>query len=69
MPAFDSFKRAVGLKPTLRRRGSPWFNLMVGAVLGVVSGNYIFREPLELYWEEQRQLKASSSSSSSSPRS
>lgn len=54
----DGFKRAIGLKSSFRRTGAAsWGNIMVGSFLGVLSGNYIFGEPLREYWEEQKQLE------------
>ena len=47
-------------------------NIVVGTVLGILSGKYIFEEPLQRYWhdaEKQRlaaDVAAGSSSSSSS---
>jgi hypothetical protein len=32
-------------------------NLAFGAMLGLVSGQYIFGEPLRQYWEEARLLE------------
>lgn len=29
-------------------------NIVVGAVLGIISGKYIFEEPLQRYWAEKR---------------
>jgi hypothetical protein len=29
-------------------------NIIVGTVLGVLSGKYIFEEPLQQYWEAKR---------------
>jgi len=60
MSRLETFRRAIGLKPTFRRSGSAHFvNLAVGAVVGMVSGNYLFKEPLKEYWEEQDSLKSS----------
>jgi hypothetical protein len=28
--------------------------MLFGAVVGVISGQYIFKEPLQEYWREQR---------------
>jgi hypothetical protein len=28
-------------------------NIIVGAVLGIISGKYIFEEPLQRYWAEK----------------
>jgi hypothetical protein len=41
------------------RRAGPntWVNLALGAILGLVSGQYIFGEPLRQYWEEARLLE------------
>jgi hypothetical protein len=47
-------------------------NIIVGAVLGIISGKYIFEEPLQRYWAEkaaeQAALQGSAAvSSGSSP--
>lgn len=34
-------------------------NIIVGAVLGVISGKYIFEEPLQRYWAEKAAEQAS----------
>lgn len=55
------FMQAVGLRPTFRPRRSVFgggsstifiFNILVATGLGIVSGQYIFKEPLEQYWKE-----------------
>lgn len=33
-------------------------NVIVGTVLGVISGKYIFEEPLQRYWAEKRAAEA-----------
>uniref|UniRef100_A0A7R9VYS9 Uncharacterized protein n=1 Tax=Pseudictyota dubia TaxID=2749911 RepID=A0A7R9VYS9_9STRA len=59
MSWLDNLKRAVGLKATFRRTGaSIWPNVLMGAFVGVISGQYMFKEPLEQYWAEQRRLEA-----------
>lgn len=44
-------------------------NIVVGAVLGIISGKYIFEEPLQRYWAEkaaeQAALEGGASSTSS----
>jgi hypothetical protein len=51
---FQSFRR-----PSFRRTGpSSIINIAVVTFVGVVSGNYIFGEPLRQYWEEQAKLEA-----------
>lgn len=40
-------------------------NILVGAVLGIVSGKYIFEEPLQLYWAEKRAEEAAAKSPTS----
>jgi len=53
-PRFSLFLRAIGLKPGFRRTGpSALINIAVAAAVGVVSGHYIFKEPLEEYWREK----------------
>lgn len=58
-PRFSLFLRAIGLKPGFRRTGpSNLVNIAFAAGLGVISGNYIFKEPLEEYWAEVRAREA-----------
>jgi hypothetical protein len=33
-------------------------NIIVGTVLGILSGKYIFEEPLQHYWEAKRAEEA-----------
>jgi hypothetical protein len=58
-PRFSLFLRAIGLKPGFRRGSGPssLFSIGVAALVGVVSGHYIFHEPLEAYWKEQHQIQ------------
>ena len=42
-------------------------HLFVAAGIGWVSGQYIFKQPLEEYWAEQRALEAEKNASSSVP--
>ena len=37
-----------------RQTGMTGGNIIVGTVLGVLSGKYIFEEPLRRYWEAKR---------------
>mmetsp|Transcript_24374 Transcript_24374/g.58840 ORF Transcript_24374/g.58840 Transcript_24374/m.58840 type:complete len:96 (-) Transcript_24374:68-355(-) len=63
------FQRAVGLKGgRFRQTGFSGGNIIVGTVLGVLSGKYIFEEPLQHYWAEKRaeELAAGGTASSSS---
>jgi len=39
-------------------------NIAVAALVGVVSGHYIFKQPLEDYWREKRLQEASGEQSS-----
>jgi hypothetical protein len=49
-----NFKRALGIRPGFRRSSaSAYFNMAVAAGVGVISGHYIFKQPLEEYWREQ----------------
>ena len=41
-----------------RRTGMAGGNIIVGCVLGVLSGKYIFEEPLQHYWAEKRAEEA-----------
>ena len=52
-----------------RQTGIPGMNIVVGTVLGILSGKYIFEEPLQHYWynEKQRLAAEAEGSSSSSP--
>jgi hypothetical protein len=57
-PRFSLFLRAIGVKPGFRRTGpSGLINIGFAALLGVVSGHYIFNEPLKQYWLEQQQFQ------------
>jgi len=31
--------------------------MIFAAILGVVTGHYVFREPIQKYWEEQQRQK------------
>lgn len=54
---WKSFLRAIGLRQSFRRAGpSSLFNIAVAAGIGVVSGQYIFKVPLEEYWSEQNRV-------------
>ena len=64
---WKSFLRAIGLRHSFRRTGASSLpNLAVAAALGVISGQYIFKQPLEEFWSEENravreeQLKISS---------
>ena len=51
---WQSLMRAVGFRPGFRRAsGNGLLNLAVAAGIGVVSGHYIFKAPLEEYWSEE----------------
>lgn len=53
------FKLAIGIKPGFRRTGpAGLMNIAVAAAVGVVSGHYIFKQPLEDYWTEKRLQEA-----------
>jgi hypothetical protein len=57
-PRWSLFLRAVGIKPGFRRTGpSSLVNIAVISFIGVLSGRYIFQEPLEEYWKEQHRLQ------------
>jgi hypothetical protein len=57
-PRFSMFLRAIGLKPGFRRTGaSSLVNIGVAALIGVLSAQYIWKEPLEQYWKEQHLLQ------------
>ena len=58
-PRFSLFLRAIGIKPGFRRTGpSSLINIAFAAGVGVISGQYIFKEPLEEYWAEVRAREA-----------
>jgi hypothetical protein len=40
-------------------------NLAFGAALGLISGQYIFGEPLREYWEENKRLEAANAANKS----
>lgn len=58
-PYFSLFLRAIGIKRGFRRTGpnSLW-SIAIAAGVGVISGQYIFKQPLEEYWKEQHQKVA-----------
>jgi hypothetical protein len=57
---WSNFKRALGLRQGFRRSGgSDYINIAVAAGVGVVSGHYIFKQPLEDYWREENQKSSS----------
>ena len=41
-----------------RRTGVTGGNIVVGVVLGVLSGKYIFEEPIQRYWAEKHAADA-----------
>jgi hypothetical protein len=55
----NNIKRALGFRSAgFRRGGSNFFNyasIAVAAGVGVVSGHYIFDEPLKAYWREEKE--------------
>jgi hypothetical protein len=55
----NNIKRALGFRNAgFRRGGSNFFNyasIAVAAGVGVVSGHYIFDEPLKAYWREENE--------------
>jgi len=51
----ESFRRAIGLRPSFRRSSSSILtNIMLGSFVGVISGKYIFEEPIKEYWEDEQ---------------
>lgn len=51
----DSLRRAIGLKPSFRRSSaSRMSNILFGSVVGIISGRYIFEEPMKQYWENEQ---------------
>jgi len=55
----ETFQRMLGLKGgQFRRTGVTGGNIVVGVVLGVLSGKYIFEEPMQRYWAEKHAADA-----------
>jgi len=52
----------LGFGPQLRRRtdGSQRLDYFIGATVGVISGAYMFNEPIAEYFQEQREKKEGS---------
>lgn len=45
-------------RPTFRKSSTAGFsNVIFGSIVGLITGKYIFTEPLKLYWEEQQELQ------------
>jgi hypothetical protein len=46
-------------RPRFRSSASSFFvgmmNVTIAVGFGIISGHYMFKEPLEAYWKEQRQ--------------
>ncbi|KAL3759970.1 hypothetical protein ACHAWU_000593 [Discostella pseudostelligera] len=52
-------QRVVGIKGgRFRQTGISGGNIIVGTVLGIISGKYIFEEPLQHYWAQKRAEEA-----------
>ncbi|GMI37954.1 hypothetical protein TeGR_g1097 [Tetraparma gracilis] len=53
----SSLKQLIGLGPQLRRRsdGGNKLDLAFGAIIGVVSGGYMFGEPLREHFKDQEE--------------
>mmetsp|Transcript_8498 Transcript_8498/g.19024 ORF Transcript_8498/g.19024 Transcript_8498/m.19024 type:complete len:94 (-) Transcript_8498:66-347(-) len=52
-------QRVVGLKGgQFRQTGMTGGNIIFGTILGVLSGKYIFEEPLQHYWAEKHAEEA-----------
>lgn len=49
-----------------RRTGVTGGNIIVGVVLGVLSGKYIFEEPIQRYWAEKHAADAAAAGTISS---
>mmetsp|Transcript_1149 Transcript_1149/g.2010 ORF Transcript_1149/g.2010 Transcript_1149/m.2010 type:complete len:104 (+) Transcript_1149:667-978(+) len=53
---FHFVSTSIYYRGGFRRTGaSSWHNIILGSVVGAISGYYIFAQPLKDYWEEQRQ--------------
>ena len=48
-----------------RRTGVTGGNIVVGVVLGVLSGKYIFEEPIQRYWAEKHAADAAAAAAAS----
>jgi hypothetical protein len=58
-PYWQGFMRAIGLRPGFRRTGaSSLGSIAMAAAVGVISGQYIFKIPLEEYWTEENARQA-----------
>jgi hypothetical protein len=58
-PYWQGFMRAIGLRPGFRRTGASSLpSIAMAAAVGVVSGQYIFKIPLQEYWEEENARQA-----------
>ncbi|KAL3798846.1 hypothetical protein HJC23_004634 [Cyclotella cryptica] len=56
---WERFQRMIGIKGgRFRQTGIFGSNIVVGAVLGILSGKYIFEEPLQRYWAEKHAADA-----------
>eukprot|EP00985_Skeletonema_marinoi_P016035 scaffold8504_cov102-Skeletonema_marinoi.AAC.2 len=57
----------LGLKGgQFRRTGVTGGNIVVGVFLGVLSGKYIFEEPMQRYWAEKHAADAAAAGAISS---
>ncbi|KAL7499878.1 hypothetical protein ACHAWT_008726 [Skeletonema menzelii] len=64
---FETFQRMLGIKGgQFRRTGVTGGNIVVGVVLGVLSGKYIFEEPMQRYWAEKHAADAAAAGAISS---
>ncbi|KAK1737661.1 hypothetical protein QTG54_011645 [Skeletonema marinoi] len=64
---FETFQRMLGLKGgQFRRTGVTGGNIVVGVFLGVLSGKYIFEEPMQRYWAEKHAADAAAAGAISS---
>lgn len=55
---WQNFLRAIGFRQSFRRTdANSWSGIVFAAMVGAVSGRYIFKEPLEEYWSEENRAK------------
>ena len=61
------FLSKLGFGPQLRRRsdGSQYLDYAIASVVGVISGAYMFGDPIREHFEDRRQQQQQSSASNS----
>ena len=63
------FLRKFGFGPQLRRRqdGSAYLDYAFGAIIGVISGSFLFNEPLREHFESVREAEEERKASAPAP--